>query len=97
VQSIYPNSPADLGGLRISDEIIAINDMYLNSDMNEWLKYFENEVKKITFIRNAEIHVCLLHQLDAYFYINFDIQLCKERTEKQIKNLKLLGEDGIQL
>jgi predicted metalloprotease with PDZ domain len=36
VQSIYPGSPSDIGGLRVGDEIIALNGSQLNNDLDKW-------------------------------------------------------------
>lgn len=43
VHSIFPNSPADKGGLSVGDEIVIINGLKINEDLSQWLEYFKEE------------------------------------------------------
>jgi predicted metalloprotease with PDZ domain len=43
VKSIYPGSGADLSGLMVEDTVIAINNIFINNDLDRWLEYFSDE------------------------------------------------------
>ena len=40
VKAIYPGSPAELSGMMLDDEVIAVNGMAVNNDLDRWLQYF---------------------------------------------------------
>lgn len=95
VQSIYPGSPSDIGGLRVGDEIIALNGSQLNNDLDKWLKYFENDDLKLSVYRDGKLlGVTLITGFD-FFYPKFEVKQIKNITESQLVNLKFWGEDGI--
>ena len=95
VQSIYPGSPSDIGGLRVGDEIIALNCSQLNNDLDKWLKYFENDDLKLSVYRDGKLlGVTLITGFD-FFYPKFEVKQIKNITESQLVNLKFWGEDGI--
>ena len=95
VQSIYPGSPSDIGGLSIGDEIIAVNGFQLNSDLDQWLKYFENDELKLSIYREGKfLGVTLITGID-FFYPKFEVKQIKNITEYQLVNLKFWGQDGI--
>ena len=95
VQSIYPGSPSDIGGLRVGDEIIALNGSQLNNDLDKWLKYFENDDLKLSVFRDGKLlGVTLITGFD-FFYPKFEVKQIKNITESQLVNLKFWGEDGI--
>ena len=95
VQSIYPGSPSDIGGLRVGDEIIDLNGSQLNNDLDKWLKYFENDDLKLSVYREGKLlGVTLITGFD-FFYPKFEVKQNKNITESQLVNLKFWGEDGI--
>lgn len=95
VQSIYPGSPSDIGGLRVGDEIIALNGSQLNNDLDKWLKYFENDDLELSVYRDGKLlGVTLITGFD-FFYPKFEVKQIKNITESQLVNLKFWGEDGI--
>jgi predicted metalloprotease with PDZ domain len=95
VQSIYPGSPSDIGGLRVGDEIIALNGSQLNNDLDKWLKYFENDDLELSVYRDGKLlGVTLITGFD-FFYPKFEVKQIKNITESQLVNLKFWGEDGV--
>ena len=96
VYSIYPGSPADIGGLSIGDELISVNGMQLNADINQWLNYFEADVKTITLIREGRIIECVLPEKDLSYYLMHEVKIPKEIPESNLNNLKRWGEEGIE-
>jgi predicted metalloprotease with PDZ domain len=95
VLSIYPGGPADSGGLSIGDELISVNGMQLNADINQWLNYFDADVKTITLIREGKIIECVLPEKDHRYYLIQEVKIAKEISESNLNNLKCWGEDGI--
>jgi predicted metalloprotease with PDZ domain len=95
VQSIYPKSPSDIGGLSVGDEIIAVNGYQLNYDLDKWLKYFENDDLKLSVYREGKLlGVPLITRID-FFYPKFEVKQIKSLAESQLVNLKFWGQDGI--
>lgn len=96
VQSIYPGSPAELGGLSLGDEIIAVNGKQLNGDLDNWLAYFESDLKTLSFMREGLLMECTLPEVNRFFYLTHEVKVPSELTENQKKALKAWGEDGIE-
>jgi predicted metalloprotease with PDZ domain len=95
IQSIYPGSPSDIGGLSAGDEIIAVNGSQLNNDLDKWLKYFENDDLKLSVYREGKLlGVPLITRID-FFYPKFEVKQIKSLAESQLVNLKFWGQDGI--
>lgn len=95
VQLIYPESPSDIGGLSIGDEIIAVNGFQLNSDIDKWLKYFEKDSLKLSIYREAKLIEITLTTNNISFYPKFEVKKKQTFLESQIVNLKSWGQDGI--
>jgi predicted metalloprotease with PDZ domain len=95
VQSIYPGSPAEIHGLSIGDEIIAINGFALNSDLDKWLRYFESDQKNLSLFRNGVLKEIQLINNNPKFYPIYDARRKNEVSDNQLKNLKSWGESGI--
>jgi predicted metalloprotease with PDZ domain len=92
VVDIYPGSPADMGGLRIGDQIIGVNKTQVNSNLDQWLHYF-NESKEIylTMSRNQNIKEVLIPTLNRSFYQEYKIQAKKDLDKNQIKAIQSWG------
>ena len=37
VAMVFPNSPAEHGGISVNDEIVIVNGLKINNDLSEWL------------------------------------------------------------
>lgn len=90
VASVFPNSPADKGGLALQDEIIAINGMRVEGNLSEWCTYFSGS-RKIVFTvasgkRMKEIQ--LAPDRNNYFP-TYKVIRHKEITEQQKINYQL--------
>lgn len=96
VQSIYPGSPAENGGLSIGDEIIAINEFQLNSDLDRWLRYFENEEIELSIFRETKLFEITLNTSNVSFYPKFEVKQIQNFSESQTVNLKYWGQDGVK-
>jgi predicted metalloprotease with PDZ domain len=89
VTGMYAGGPAELGGMRIGDEIIAVNGFILNNDIESWLTYFDENIKDITFVREGKIISTQLPEVQRYFYVTYAVQPNENKNSAQEKALKL--------
>jgi predicted metalloprotease with PDZ domain len=83
VKSMFPGGPAELGGLQLEDELIAINDYLFNNELDKWLKHFDHEPKRITLIRGGKLHNFTLPEVNRNFYSEYFIEPLKELSHAQ--------------
>jgi predicted metalloprotease with PDZ domain len=73
VLSIYPGSPAYLGGLMIDDEVISVNGFKVSSDLDNWLSYFADAEKNL-IVQRAGKHIELkLTEVQRCFYSEYSV------------------------
>ena len=89
IATMYPGGPAELGGMRIGDEIIGVNGFILNNDIESWFSYFDEDMKEITFIREGKIRTLLLPEVQRFFYVIYSVKTKDFKTSAQEKALKL--------
>ncbi len=87
ISEIYPGSPADIGGLCLNDQIIAINDHHISNDLDELLGYFEFDEKKVLIIRNQKMIQLTLPEVNRYFYQKHSVTIQKNPSVNQEKAL----------
>lgn len=85
VTSIYSGSPADLGGLMIGDEIIALNGYLSNLEIDKWLNYFDNDQKELTIARAGKLINLEIPEVNRYFYAEYDLKPYEDLTQSQKK------------
>ena len=85
VKVIYPGSPANLGGLMLEDEIIAINEYACLGELDKWLRYFDNDLKQITILRAGKIIQKTLPEVDRNFYMEYEVKKLEKMNTPQIK------------
>ena len=90
--AMYPGGPAELSGLRIGDEIIAINGFVLNNDIESWFAYFDEDIKEITFVREGKIRSVQLPEVQRFFYVTYAVKPIENKNSAQEKALKLWVE-----
>ena len=89
VVAMYPGGPAELGGMRIGDEIIGVNGFILNNDIESWFTYFDEDMKEITFVREGKIRTLLLPEVQRFFYVTYSVKSKEVKNSAQEKALKL--------
>jgi predicted metalloprotease with PDZ domain len=89
VVAMYPGGPAELGGMRIGDEIIGVNGFILNNDIESWFTYFDEDKKEITFVREGKIRTLLLPEVQRFFYVTYSVKSKEVKNSAQEKSLKL--------
>lgn len=51
ITNIIYDAPADKAGLSVGDELVAINNHIPKGDLNEWIKYFADDVIELSYSR----------------------------------------------
>ena len=87
VSAIYPGGPADLGGLMLNDEIIAINGYQVQADPDKWLNYFDDDEKKISLIRDGRLLDLVLPEVQRNFYMEYSVVPMEDPNGPQQKGL----------
>jgi len=85
VKAIYPGSPADLGGLILEDEIIAVNGFALHGELDKWLEYVDDRTKVITVIRAGKLVELSLPEVQRNFYSDYMLRPVENPTGAQKK------------
>ena len=85
VKSIYPNSPADISGLMLEDEIIAVQAMDVNGNLDAWLDYFDLDTLDI-MVKRKGVFLNKTITLDSQlYYPEYFLLEKEEKTEDQKK------------
>jgi predicted metalloprotease with PDZ domain len=92
VSAMYAGGPAELGGMRIGDELIGINGFVLNNDIESWFSYFDEDIKAITFIREGKLNTLQLPEVQRFFYVTYSVKALDNKNGAQEKSLKLWSE-----
>jgi predicted metalloprotease with PDZ domain len=73
VGALYPGGPADLGGIMIGDEIIAVNGLMCSGELDKWLQHFENDHKNVTIVRAGRLLEMTLPEVNRFFYSEYSV------------------------
>ncbi|GAB5419026.1 MAG: PDZ domain-containing protein [Crocinitomicaceae bacterium] len=88
VKVMYPGGPAELGGLMLEDEIVAINGVEINNNVNEWFQYFDDEQKTITVFRLGELKTFVLPEVNRFFYNKYQVRPVENPNGPQKQGMK---------
>ena len=70
---IAPKSPAFKAGINVGDKVISINNIFVkNDEVNEWVKYFGNDIK-ITLLKNNIVSKINLSHTSKTFFDKFTL------------------------
>ena len=73
VSAMYPGGPADLGGMMIGDEIIAVNSFMCQGELEKWLLFVDHSPKNISIIRAGKLIELTLPEVNRNFYSEYTI------------------------
>ncbi len=73
VSAMYPGGPADLGGMMIGDEIIAVNSFMCQGELEKWLLFVDHSPKNISIIRAGKLMELTLPEVNRNFYSEYTI------------------------
>jgi predicted metalloprotease with PDZ domain len=85
VAAMYPGSPAEIGGLMLGDDVIAVNGIVCKDNLQKWLTYFENETKELTIIRSGKLVELTLPEVNRHFYMEYKVGKMASPNNLQIK------------
>ncbi|MFO0495782.1 MAG: M61 family metallopeptidase [Flavobacteriia bacterium] len=85
VAAIFPGSSAQLGGLMLGDEVVAVNSYLSGQDPDKWLNYFDSDQKRLTVNRSGKLIELLLPEVNRNFYSEYTISPPKEPNQQQKK------------
>lgn len=83
VQAIYPGGSADLAGMRLMDELIAVNDFMINGELDKWLNFCKDRPIIVTVIRNGKLMRLTLPESQRHFYMDYGIKRKEHITDQQ--------------
>jgi predicted metalloprotease with PDZ domain len=85
VSVIFPGSPADVSGMTIGDEILAVNSVVCSTNLDQWLTYFENDEKRLTVIRNGRLVELVIPEVSRSFYLQYKLRTVARMNRSQEK------------
>ena len=88
VIAIYPGAPADNGGLALNDEIIAVNNMRLQGNLDQWLAYEEEGMKTVLVNRGGRLIEKSLPEVNRFFYQTHSVKKLDFLDQHQRKAFK---------
>ena len=97
ISAIYPGSPADMAGLSLGDELIALNTIKLNHDLDACLNYFDARSKTLSFFRNGKLLQLTLPEVNRFFYLNHKIHKKVNLTPNQEKAIFAWSENNSKI
>ena len=97
ISAIYPGSPADMAGLSLGDELIALNTIKLNHDLDACLNYFDASLKTLSFFRNGKLLQLTLPEVNRFFYLNHKIHKKVDLTPNQEKAIFAWSENNSKI
>ena len=93
ISAIYPGSPAEMAGLSLGDELIAVNKIKLNNDLDACLNYFDASSKTLSFFRNGKLLDITLPEVNRFFYLYHKIHKKVNLTPNQEKAIFAWSEN----
>ncbi|MCX6195859.1 MAG: M61 family peptidase, partial [Flavobacteriia bacterium] len=97
ISAIYPGSPADMAGLSLGDELIALNTIKLNHDLDSCLNYFDASSKTLSFFINGKLLLLTLPEVNRFFYLNHKIHKKVNLTPNQEKAIFAWSENNSKI
>lgn len=83
VKAIYPGSPAELAGLMLEDEVIAVNGFACGGEMDRWLAYFDENQKTLSVWRRGKLIDLTLPEVNRNFYLDYSVKPVEEPNQHQ--------------
>ena len=97
ITAIYPGSPAEIAGLSLGDELIAVNKIKLNNDLDACLNYFDATSKTLSIFRNGKLLDITLPEVNRFFYLIHKIHKKVILTPKQEKAIFTWSENNSKI
>ncbi|MCO5260919.1 MAG: hypothetical protein M9916_12315 [Crocinitomicaceae bacterium] len=91
-KKFYPGAPADLSGMMIDDQIIAVNAIVVNGNLDQWLTYFEEDEKRITVNRAGRLVELVVPEVSRNFYLEHQLKPIENPNSFQKKGFAAWSE-----
>jgi predicted metalloprotease with PDZ domain len=89
VQSIYPDSVAELAGLCLKDKIVGVNGFEVKNNLNEWCNYFWRETFVLNVITEGKTREIQLKPNKTMYYKTYWVMKSDEINQEQAENYNL--------
>ena len=83
VKAIYPGSPADMGGLMLEDEILAVNSFLCAGELDKWLEHFDDEIKTVSVMRRGRLLEISFPVTVRNFYLDYTVKKAENPNQQQ--------------
>ncbi|MCO5268251.1 MAG: hypothetical protein M9897_05095 [Brumimicrobium sp.] len=89
ITAIYPDSPLDLSGAMLGDQIVAINGIAVNNNVDRWLRYFGKGKIKLTVLRKGvtlSLNMTTSNKKDQtkdVYYQGYSVTMKPELTQEE--------------
>ena len=83
VSNYLAGSCADLAGIQIGDEVLAVNHYMIQGELDKWLTYFAHEPKHLSIVRAGKLIELKLPDATGIHYNEYSLQLLDHPTEGQ--------------
>jgi predicted metalloprotease with PDZ domain len=88
VKSLYSGGPADVAGVMLEDEIIAVNNVGVDGELDKWLQFFDDDQKVLTIMRKGQLIEITLPEVNRHFYNKYSVKKLKDPNNHQKKAFK---------
>ena len=88
VMSVFTGGTADMGGIMLEDDIIAVNGNACQGELDQWLELCDNFEKTLLVQRKGKIVELRLPELQRSFFNVYSIVEMKNPTNGQVKALE---------
>ena len=89
VMIVFPDSPAEKGGVSVNDEIVIINGYKINNDLSQWLEYFSDGVISMgAFDQHGGAKRIVVNLTDEFYFSKFELSWKLDLSAKQEENRK---------
>lgn len=83
VAAVYPGSPAELAGLAPQDDVLAVNNMPVKNDLNDWMRYFGKVPLELLISSGGRTKIIMLEAGKKTFYGQYKTDKSTEITPEQ--------------
>lgn len=84
IHALYPGGAMDIGGSMVGDELLAINGVAINGDFPNWVDYFMEDEKVVTFKRNGQVKTMIVPQTNRPYYQRYYLEVVEHPDKNQI-------------
>lgn len=88
LSALFPGGVAEVAGLALQDEIIAVNGYNCDGELNKWLNYFDLDPKTLTVRRAGKMLSFKLPEMNRFFFNKYSLKLIKNPDKHQQKALR---------